>query len=586
MPTVAPTVAPTLAPTVAPTVAPTAVALAKTDLNAFSILAPAQPLPETTPGPLCIAGGQYVYAQGDDFTQETQAQFARYTTSWEINQYKYPAPTFSGSTNWVWSDALSGIGRNNNAGVDDSYYVHIDDANPANSYPGPWVNSVSPRPGPQIIGTPPNAYMLIRAVRVPAQYQSTMSEHWLSGAIEGNTFTFGYTETTAEFTYGAGWWPSDWTEVTPSGTAYDGKGSGYQEFDTFEQFGDRAGDHTVQQTRIGGPPPGSVFSRTKVPTLDTAYHTYGQLWVPPILGQDSYIVFYVDRQPTSYFFFGAGLANMNPISVLQVGAVGSFVGSPDPASIGELKLKNYFTWQPNGKPCDAVAAANPVPTPTASPTPLPAPVVAANVVPKLQPFNLPSTQNYLQAPLPYVPAMGDLVLIQGISGFTKCPIGFTLTGFGNDYLCSGVVGLNGVTAMQIYRLDGNAFDKSNAVYVHGVTSYTVTPPNFVNGLTVSPSGYSNTTTVPSANSLLLAFGYSQSDTAHPVSSSVYTSDAPMSIAYQSDADANSTDGLSLMVTTIDPYTAPNHAVTFTGTYTFAGTGPNSVNPQIFTVVVH
>ena len=597
-PTPTPTIAPTIAPTATPTIVPpptatpvatssaTPIALVKTDVNAFSILAPAQPLPETTPAPLCIAGGQYTYLQGDDFTQETQAQFARYTTSWEINQFKYPAPNFTGTTNWVWSDALSGIGRGNNAGVDDSYYVHIDDANAANSFPGPWVNDVRPRPGPQIIGTPPNAYMLIRGVYAPPGHDADMGgRHWLSGTIEGNTFTYGYTETTAEFTDGEGWWPSDWTEVTPSGTNYDGKGNGYQEFDTFEYFGGHAGARSIQQTRIGGPPPGSIFSRTTVADHDVAYHTYGQLWVPPILGQDSYIVFYVDRVPTSYFFFGAGQANMNPIAVLQIGAVGSFVGSPSPASIGELKLKNYFTWQNTGKPCDAVAAANPVPTPSASPTPFPAPVVAANVVPKLQPYIAPSTQNYKQAFLPFVPAMGDLVIIQGISPFSKCPIGFTTTGFGNDYLCTGIVGQNGVVASTVYQIDGNSLDKSNAVYVHGVTSYTVTPPSFANGLTSSPGAFSTSVTVPNANSLLLAFGFNYGDASHPVSSTVYTSDSPMSIVYQSDSDASLNDGIAMMQTSVDPFTAPGHTVTYTGTYAFSGSGNNSMFPQIFTVVV-
>ena len=84
------------------------------------------PLSETTPAPLCILGNEYAVAEGEDFSQATQAQFASYTTQWEINQY--------GSTsNWNWSDQFSGIGRRNDYGFGDTYMVHIDDANPANS---------------------------------------------------------------------------------------------------------------------------------------------------------------------------------------------------------------------------------------------------------------------------------------------------------------------------------------------------------------------------------------------------------------------------------------------------------------------
>ena len=401
--------------------------------DAYTIQAPAQPLPQGPQAPLCIDGTEYDYALGDDFTQETQSQFARYTTSWEINQYQYPAPQYTGKSNWVWSDALSGIGRNNNAGTDDSYYVHIDDANPSRSYPGAWVNTVQPRPGPQIIGTPPNSYMLIRGVHVPVQYQSQMpgNLHWLSGTIESQNFQYGYTETTAEFTKGDGWWPSDWTEVTPSSNGYYGNGTGYQEFDTFEQFGNSVGDN-IQQTRIG--PVDSEYSRTSVPDRDVTYHTYGQLWVPAILGNPNYIVFYVDRKPTSYYFYNAGVSRMNAISVLQIGASGSFVGAPNSAIVGELKLKNYFTWQMTGKSCSATAQTSPIPMPTSSPPPMPAPPVAANIVPKMQSFFGPTTTGYAGIRLGAVPPAGSLVLLQGISHYAQCPIGFINTGFGNDYL--------------------------------------------------------------------------------------------------------------------------------------------------------
>ena len=551
--------------------------------NALTILAPSQPLPQAAQPSLCINGTQYDYALGDDFTQETQSQFARYTTSWEINQYQYPAPQYSGKSNWVWSDALSGIGRGNNAGTDDSYYVHIDDANPSRSYPGAWVNNVQPRPGAQIIGSPPNAYMLIRGVAVPSDHVADIGgRHWLSGAIESQNFQFGYTETTAEFTKGSGWWPADWTEVTPSANGYYGNGQGYQEFDTFEQFGNSLGD-VVQQTRIG--PVDSEFSRTSLPDRDTTYHTYGQLWVPAMLGKPAYIVFYIDRKPTNYYFYNAGVARMNAISVLQIGAAGSFVGAPSPASIGELKLKNYFTWQMSGQSCGGAAVNNPVPLPTPSAAPLPAPPVAGNIVPKLQPFIAPATNNFKKVYLGSAPPNGALVIIQGVSNFAQCPTGFTLNGFGNAYLCTGIVGQNGVGSSTSYDIGGNGLDKSTATYVTGVTRYSVSPIQFSNGLTSAPGSFTTSATVPAANGLLLAFGFNFGDGAFTATSTNYSSDQPMNLVYQSNSDQTLNDGIAMLETSVDPFGAPGNTVIFHGNYTWNGTASNALIPQIFTVFV-
>ena len=554
--------------------------------NAFTILAPSVPLPQNAQNPLCIDGTQYNYALGDDFTQETQGQFASYTTSWEINQYQYPAPQYTGKSNWVWSDALSGIGRNNNAGTDDSYYVHIDDANPSRSYPGAWVNTIQPRPGPQIIGSPPNAYMLIRGVHVPTQYQAQMpgNLHWLSGTIESQNFQYGYTETEAAYTKGDGWWPSDWTEVTPSGNGYYGNGSGYQEFDTFEQFGNSVGDN-IQQTRIG--PIDSEYSRTSIPDRDITYHKYGQLWVPAILNQPAYIVLYVDGKLTSYYFYNAGVARMNAISVLQIGASGSFVGAPNPAAVGELKLKNYFTWQMSGTSCGSTAQTNPIPMPTASPPPMPAPPVAASITPHMQAFFGPTTTGYAGVRLGAVPPAGALVLLQGISHFAQCPTGFVNTGFGNAYLCSGIVGQNGVVAQNTYKIGGNGFDKEAGVYVTNVNGYSIAPVQFANGQGTSPATVKRSGTATGPNQLQLSFAYNFSDyPSNAPTSTSYVSSANMNIVYQSDSTSTLNDGIALLETSIDPFTQPNATVDYTGTYVFGGTTQaNAINAQMFVVTI-
>ena len=142
-----------------------------------------------------------------------------------------------------------------------------------------------------------------------------------------------------------------------------------------------------------------------------------------------------------------------------------------------------------------------------------------------------------------------------------------------------------MTSQQIYDIGGNSLDVSNAVYVTGVTSYTVTPPTFANGLSSSPGSFSSTAVATAPNSLVLAFGYNYGDATHLVSSTAYSSSSPMNVIYQSNSTANLNNGIAMLEASIDPFTAPNHAVTFTGTWNFAGSGANSLFPQIFTVVI-
>ena len=594
VPTGIPTAVPTVAPTAVPTAVPTGVAQVKSDVNAYSILAPAAPIPETTPAPLCIIGSQYVYALGDDFTQETQAQFQRYTTQWEINQYRYNNAT----TNWMWSDQYSGIGRRNDFGAGDTYMVHIDDSNPQNSYPASWVNSVFPRPGNQIIGTPPNAYLDIRAVAIPAQYLADPSingAHWLTGGLQGAGFTFGYTEALIQMPAPAsGVWPALWTLNVPGGGGWDGTGTNkagnYIETDIFERFGTTLGNDTIQMTMNSGRPD-AQFVRPTTPGSSTSYHTYGSLWVPPILGNPAYIVFYIDRLPVSYYLTTAPIGNVNPNINLQMGTQsGSFVGPADLTTTADMKVKNYFTWQPNGQPCNTISQANPIPTPAPTASPQPAPPVASNIVPKLLPYAAQPVIGKSQVEvLPSLPSNGDLIIIQGISGTAFCPTGFTFTGGGDAYLCTGIVGANGLIAAIRYNIGGAGFDKSAIMDVGSVTSYTINTDVSSGWHSENPAVISKSQTVTTANALELAFGWNISDAPRYTTASSYTSNLPFNTIYQSNGDSSYGRGIAMLETNVDPFTAPGGSVSFTGSYAWTGTpstNGNNVFPFLVTITVH
>ena len=558
--------------------------------NANTIPPPGQPIPETTPAPLCIAGQQYIYSGfGDDFTQETQAQFARYTTQWEINQFAYNGT----KTNWLWSDQYSGIGRRNDYGFGDTYMVHIDDANPSRSFPNTWVNSISPRPGAQIVGTPPNAYLDIRAVAVPTQYvndPSLNSAHWLTGGIQSPGFTFGYTESTVIMPSNDGAWPSAWTYQVPGGGGYDGTGTSPTnswEIDTFEKFGNSQGTDIIQQTTNSGRT-NAMFVRPTTPGSTVNWHTYGQLWVPPLLGKPAYIVFYVDRKPTSYYLAPTGLGNMNMMVNLQMGVPGSFVGTPDNTKVADLKVKSYFTWQLSGAPCDGIAQANPIPMPTPTAPPVPPPPVASNIVPKLMPLFPPTLVNDSKVHLAAAPANGSLLIAQGISNYAICPTGFATIQSGVTWFCTAIVGQNGVTSQMDYTIGGAGFDRGAIVEIQNVSGFTVNPSTSTGWHSEPVPSLTRTQTAPGPNELVLAFGYGITDSPRYTTAQSYASNIGFYVLYNTPADSNYGRGMAMLEGRDDPFTAPGNNVSFTGTYTW--TGPpevqgNDLFPQIVTVLV-
>ena len=556
--------------------------------NAFTIAAPTQPVAESTPAPLCIAGGQYAFSHGDDFQQESQSQFSRYTTQWEINQYFYNGA----KSNWKWSDQYSGIGRRNDFGFGDTYMVHIDDANPSRSYPASWANSVQPRPGAQILGTAPNAYLDIRAVYVPAAHQGDPllnGAHWLTGGIqEGPQRAFGYTEATVMMPSNDGAWPSVWQLATGGSNFYDGSGvAGYEEIDTFEKFGNSQGPSVIQMTANSGRPDAEAV-RPIIPDLTTAYHKYGELWVPPLLGKPAYIVFYIDRIPVSYYLT-EGIGTVNYMVNLQMGLPGSFVGAPDTTKVADLKLQNYFTWQAAGAPCDGNAQANPIPTPAATASPNPAPSVGGGIGPKLLSFNAPTLVNSSTVRLPAVPAIGSLLIAQGISNFASCPTGFTTTSWAVAYVCTGIVGQNGLAAQTSYQVGGAGFDRGSIVEIDNVAGYTVNS-NIATGWhgEASPSLIrSQMATAP--HQLALALGFGITDAPRYLTAETYAGNIPFVSVYSTPTDANYGRGMAMLASQGDAYNAPSNSVSISGSFPWAGpldtVNGSNLLPEIITIIV-
>ena len=556
--------------------------------NAFTIPAPGQPISESTPAPLCIAGAQYAFSHGDDFQQESQSQFNRYTTQWEINQYYYSGA----QSNWKWSDQFSGIGRRNDFGFGDTYMVHIDDANPARSYPASWVNSVQPRPGAQILGTPPNAYLDIRAVYIPAAHQGDPllnGAHWLTGGIqEGPQRAFGYTEATVMMPANDGAWPSVWQLATGGSNFYDGSGvAGYEEIDTFEKFGNAQGPNQVQMTANSGRPDAAAV-RPIIPDMTTAYHTYGELWIPPMLGNPASIVFYIDRKPVSYYLSeGIGIANY--MVNLQMGLPGSFVGTPDTTKVADLKLKNYFTWQATGAGCDSSAQSNPVPTPGPTASPVPPPPVASNIVPKLMPFIPPSLITDSKVHLATSPANGSLLIAQGISNYAICPTGFATIQNGVTWICTAIVGQNGVTSQKDYAVGGAGFDRGAIIEIQNVSGFTVNPTTATGWHSEANPTLTRAQPVSGPNQLALAFGFGITDSPRYEVAQQYAANILSNTLYLTPTDAINNRGMALIEGSLDPFGAPSNTFSVAGTFPWAGPSEtvygNNLYPQIVTIVV-
>lgn len=79
------------------------------------------------------------------------------------------------------------------------------------------------------------------------------------------------------------------------------------------------------------------------------------------------------------------------------------------------------------------------------------------------------------------------------------------------------------------------------------------------------------------------------DSPRYTTSANYSANIAFNTLLSTPADAGYGRTLSVMEGSVDPYTAPGNAPSFTGSYTWAGT-PSPVNndllPEIFTVVIH
>ena len=157
------------------------------------------------------------------------------------------------------------------------------------------------------------------------------------------------------------------------------------------------------------------------------------------------------------------------------------------------------------------------------------------------------------------------------------------TQFGDAYLCSGVVGQNGVVGSQIYTIGGAGFDLSAAVYVTGVTSYAINSDIGSGWHNESNPTISKTLVAP-ANSLALAFAFDILDQPRYATSALYSAGVPVNVVYRSDGNATYERGMAMIEASVDP----SPTITFSSGYTWSGV-PSSAGynllPVLFTVDV-
>lgn len=279
--------------------------------------------------------------------------------------------------------------------------------------------------------------------------------------------------------------------------------------------------------------------------------------------------------PVSTFLAPTGVGDMNMNVNLQMGNPGAFVGTPDKSQVAELKIKNYWTWQATNSSCNG----NALPTPAPTGTPIAPPPVANDIVPHLQPYGSPvvntlTTQRLL---LPTAPPNGALVIAQGVSRSASCPANFTYTGFGDAFLCTGIVGNNGIVSSTEYDVGGAGFDRSAIVYLTGVTGYAINADTATGWHSEAQVSLTKSQHVNVANGLELAFGFDLTDSPRYPTSSTYTSNLPFNTIYQADGDANYDRGIAMFETNVDPISASNGTFSFAGAYTWTGTPATNGN---------
>ena len=474
---------------------------------------------------LCVAGTQYQTTEDDEFSQDASLNM----TSNQIQAT--PAPNGA-----IWSTQALGFsdgGTRNNVGTDDAYYT-----DPSRGFGG--YNPFS-------IG---HGALNITAEPVPAAYASASQlegAHWLSGVLEGPAQTYGYVEVSAMEPNLQGFWPAPLWLLGLAGN--NGKGSGYEELDVNELFGNALGPSVVQQTQIfslSGTPPANFSRLTVSPNPATSYHTYGVLWTPQS------VQYYIDRKPTSPAYPNAANGPANPIIILQVFAQNTW--APAPASLTPQTMSlQYFRWyQSQSASCSPsviVSSASPAPTakptttpvptptPTAKPTttPVPSPTPTAKPtttpvptpVPTAKPTATPvptavptaageprivqnsgpvayATSSAFSAKFANAPQTGD-ELVAFVNAWTPVtvPVGWTkIDGPGNSgfFVYSGIVGTGGLGSTSSYAFGTN----SGVIQILDIAGESTTGPVLAASDPVQwQAAFPRTLSVPSAGGLML-----------------------------------------------------------------------------------
>jgi hypothetical protein len=341
-----------------------------------------------TPTPMCIGGTTYQYAAGDEFTQDTPQTFA--VTQLPQNQGT-PAPFAHWSD--IESSSFAGPGspgtgtRAQAPGSNASeYVVHEDPTNPLPSWLNDGTVSVQPI---QILGSPPNAYLSITPVRVPAAHATDPAlngDTWLSGVLQGPSTGYGFYTASMQIPNDQGEWPSFWLftdQHGATGSGVSGSTNGtIQEEDITENFGWVYTNLGTQQSNLYyNSAVANQQTIQPVTNMKTQYHEYSLLRTST---GDSY---FIDNANSSSLYPSGGSGLVTPIFDVATFSSTGFAPSPAPAAntLSPMNVTHYRYFQATSNTCGSsvvsAAPANhvytPGPTATAAPSPGYSALVAA-----------------------------------------------------------------------------------------------------------------------------------------------------------------------------------------------------------------
>lgn len=262
-----------------------------------------------------------VHAQCPSITSITGS--VTWTPQW-CDEFNGTANSAINSANWTYDTGNSGFGNNE-----------------LETYCDPTVTpAVSPcsnsTPNAYIDG---NGHLAIQAI-------GSASGPWTSARLKSQglqTFHAGRIEANLQIPSHAGLWPAFWMLGSQSGVSWPTVG----ESDIMENWpttsnisgpGATGNCSTIHTAVTGGPGKGKCFTFPSGQQIDTAFHTYGQIW------SANMIQYYIDDLNQPYFVVTASdlpagdtwpfSSSANPFFIIMNIAVGGTLGAPTDSGTG------------------------------------------------------------------------------------------------------------------------------------------------------------------------------------------------------------------------------------------------------------